>query len=222
MIIFLKIVIFNKKREYLINFIQFKEHFEPFTVFSIYDIVKWHPDFDSRRLVEWQDKGYIKKVINRWYCFADLAIGELVLYLMANRIYSPSYISFESALSYYGFIPEGVFAVHSATSLKTQQFHASIGHFIYRHIKPPLMFGIRLVASGQQHVRMADPEKALLDYLYLNASISSPLEFESMRLNRIQCKGQLDFEKWDDYVNLMGNRALAQRAGAMKKWINHA
>lgn len=206
----------------MLSFIHFKEHFEPFQVFSIADILKWHPGFDSRRLVEWQDKGYVKKIINRWYCFADLSVKESVLFLIANRIYSPSYISFESALSHYGFIPEGVYAVHSATSLKTQSFSTSLSHFFYRHIKPQLMFGIRLVKSGNQQVRMAEPEKALLDYLYLNASLNSPLDFESMRLNRSQCEEQLDDQKLSKYLSLMNNSALARRVKTMNKWINHA
>ena len=202
--------------------INFKEHFAPFQVFSTSDITKWLPSFDSRRLVEWQDKGYVQKVINRWYCFSDLPTNESVLYLIANRIYSPSYVSFESALSHYGFIPEGVYAVHSATSLKTQRFSTCKGHFFYRHIKAPLMFGMRLVKSGNQQVRMAGPEKALLDYLYLNVSIQSPSDFESLRLNRTQCKEQVDDQKLISQLNLMGNRALSYRVEAFRKWIKNA
>lgn len=71
------------------RFLDFRSQFKPFGVFSIYDIEKWDSHFDTRRLVEWQDKNLVRKVINRWYVFADTKPDEHFLYLIANRIYSP-------------------------------------------------------------------------------------------------------------------------------------
>ena len=74
-------------------------------------------------LVNWQRKGYVQKLRNGWYRFSDETVNEQLLYLIANKIYNPSYVSFESAFSFYGIIPEGVFSILSATSQKNSQFH---------------------------------------------------------------------------------------------------
>ncbi len=204
------------------SYYDFKSHFEPFQVFSITDIIKWKPDFDRRRLVEWQAKGYVRKIINKWYCFSSLSLNEPVLFLIANRICSPSYISLESAFSYYGFIPEGVLTINSVTSLKTKVYSTPLGHFNYRNLKPSLLFGIRMIKAGNQQVRLAEPEKALLDYLYLNPAVRTNQDFEALRLNRLVCKEKIDVQKLKDETGFMQNQALTRRVTAWLNWLNHA
>ena len=178
------------------SFQEFKFHFEDFKVFSIKDILKWNSSFDSRRLVEWQDKGYIKKVVNRWYLFANQKRSVRLDFLTANRIYSPSYISFHSAWAFYGLIPEGVYAITSATSLKTNMFNTDVDTFTYRHIKPSLMFGYRLVdVEGNHQCKIAEPEKLLLDHLYLYADLKSSKDFESLRINQTVLKEKINTTK---------------------------
>jgi len=77
------------------QYLEFQKAFNNFTVFSLADIRQVEPGFYCRRLNEWQKKSYIKKIIKGWYIFSGLAINESVLFEIANRIYSPSYISFE-------------------------------------------------------------------------------------------------------------------------------
>ena len=121
------------------RFMDFKEKLKPFSVFSLSEIRKVDSNFQRRRLNEWQEKGYIKKVIRGHYIFSDLELEESVLFEIANRIYKPSYISFEIALSYYSFIPESVYIITSASTRKTYRFSTSIGTFTYRMIKPCLL-----------------------------------------------------------------------------------
>ena len=104
------------------TYLTFKETLQAFPVFSIREIEKHFPGFDNRRLVEWQDKGYIQKLRNRYYRFMDREVDEAYLCYCANAIYAPSYVSLESALSIHGFIPEGVFQTTSCTTLKTNRF----------------------------------------------------------------------------------------------------
>ncbi len=70
-------------------------------MFSIADIRAAHGDFDRRRLSEWQKKGYIKKIVKGYYLFSEVNIDESMLSAIANKIYKPSYISFETAMSHY-------------------------------------------------------------------------------------------------------------------------
>lgn len=204
------------------RFLDFKDHFTAFRVFSVQDILKWDPDFDTRRLVEWQRKSYLKRIINRWYIFEDTLLDENLLYLSANRIYSPSYISFESALAYYRLIPEGVYTITSATTLKTHQFTTSVGAFSYRHLKPELMFGYRLVEVAGQRFKIAEPEKLLLDYMYLNTDLQSADDFESLRINQTELLTLLNEPRLIEYLTLFGNKALEKRVNTFRNTFQHA
>lgn len=199
------------------RFLDFKCHFVAFRIFSVQDILKWDSAFDTRRLVEWQKKNYVKRIINRWYMFVDTPLDENFLYLAANRIYSPSYVSFESALAYYRLIPEGVYTITSATTLKTNQFTTSLGAFSYRHLKPELMFGYRLVEGAGQHFKMAEPEKLLLDYLYLNTDLQSADDFESLRINQAELRALLHLPRLIEYLALFENKALEKRVTTFQK-----
>jgi predicted transcriptional regulator of viral defense system len=127
------------------NYLLFKKALEQFPVFSSQDIRKQFSDFDSRRLVEWQEKGYIIKLRRGYYSFKEVEKGEAFLYFSANKLYSPSYISLESALSYYNLIPEGVFTTVSITTRNTTVFSSPVGRFSYRNVKTQLYFGYRLL-----------------------------------------------------------------------------
>lgn len=203
-------------------FLDFKTHFEPFKVFSTQDILKWDGDFDTRRLVEWQDKSYIIKIINRWYIFSDMALDQNLLYLIANRIYAPSYISFESALSFYNLIPEGVYTITSATTLKTKSFSTPAGKFVFRHIRPELMFGYKLMEVQGQHYKIAEPEKVILDYLYLNTALKSVHDFESVRLNQAECTRQIQVNKLMNYLSLYKSKALEKRVTGFLTMAHYA
>lgn len=90
-------------------------------------------------------------------------------FFFANQLMWPSYVSLESALSYYGFIPEAVADVTSVTSKKTNCFKNSLGQFIYQHVKPAVFNGYHSFKDeAGVDVLIAGPEKAIVDFLYLN------------------------------------------------------
>lgn len=78
----------------MISYIDFQEKMRVF------------PGFDKRRLVEWQEKGYIKKLRNKYYTFSNRGDDHNFLSFTANQLYRPSYISSETALARYGLIPD--------------------------------------------------------------------------------------------------------------------
>jgi len=86
--------------------------------------------------------------------------------IIANRLYAPSYISFEYALSHGGVIPEIVYAVTSATTRITREFVVNDKSFTYSHIKKQAYRGYKTEKIGGVTVLIAEPEKALVDYLY--------------------------------------------------------
>lgn len=201
------------------NYLEFEKTFRDFPIFSIRDIQKPYPDFDNRRLVEWQQKGYILKVRRGYYCFKEYRKDEGFLYFSANKIYSPSYVSFESALAYYYIIPEGVFITTSATTRNTANYETTIGNFTYKHIKSVLFFGYKLVQGDGITIKIAEPEKVILDYFYMN-KLNSIEEIEEMRFNEIQLKEIIDFKKLEKYQKVFDSRILDKRIRLFKKVIN--
>ncbi|MBI5243458.1 MAG: type IV toxin-antitoxin system AbiEi family antitoxin domain-containing protein [Elusimicrobia bacterium] len=93
----------------------------------------------------------------------------------ANRVYRPSYISLESALSYYGMIPETVYSVTSATTRSTREFDVQGMGYVYRTIKKAAFAGYRAVEINGETVLVAEREKALADTLYLAFLRKEPL-----------------------------------------------
>jgi len=204
------------------NFIEFKEKFKNFTVFSLNDIGNIEGNFRRRSLNEWQDKGYIKKVIDKYYIFSDLELNENVLFEIANRIYSPSYVSMEMALSYYHLIPESVYTVTSVTTRKTNSFDTKIGNFDYRTVKPEFYFGYSIEDYADKRYKIASIEKSILDYLYLNPGVREGEDFESLRINRDEFRDSIDPEKIYSCTSGFSQKTLKKRVDAFMEYMKNA
>jgi len=204
------------------NFLSFKNALKGFVSFKLNDIRKIDPGFDLRRLSEWQDKRFLTMIRRGYYIFSDLELNDPVLFLIANNIYSPSYISMEMALSYYNLIPEAVYGITSVSSCKTNRFKTDFGEFIYRHVKPQLMFGYKLVGYKGQNFKIAEPEKAILDFFYLNAHLDTKDDFDGLRINGEEFKEQMDRDKLKRYLVAFGNKRLEKRFIRLMKTINYA
>lgn len=83
---------------------------------------------------------------------------------IANRLYSPSYISLESALSFHGIITGFPYQITSLTPKKRRLIKFDGKEFAFHHINTPLFFGF----EKKENFLIADPEKSLFDYLYFN------------------------------------------------------
>ncbi len=201
------------------NYLEFEKALKIFPVFSIKDIQKQFHSFDSRRLVEWQQKGYLLKIKRGYYCFAERNRGEQFLYFAANKIYSPSYISFESALAYYNLIPEGVFTTTSASTKNTANYSSPIGNFNYKHIKSDLYFGYKLLNEKDFTIKIAEPEKVILDYFYIN-KLNNFDEIEGMRFNEIVAKEIINFDKLRTYQRVFDSKILNKRIQMLIQIIN--
>ncbi|MDO8593126.1 MAG: hypothetical protein Q7R92_05220 [bacterium] len=203
------------------QYIEFKKKLNEYTIFSWQDIKKIDALFYRSRLNEWQDKGYIKKIRRGYYIFADQILNESVLFSIANKIYSPSYISFEMALSNYGLIPESVYGITSATSNKTKRFKNEIGEFIYSHLKPELIFGYKLESLGGTTFKIAEIEKAVLDFFYINAHLKTEADFSELRINEEEFKIRVNGKKLMKYLDSFNNKSLEKRVKKFLKYINY-
>lgn len=89
---------------------------------------------------------------------------KLNLFAIAQKIYGPSYVSFESALSYHGWIPESVTVVASTTLKRPTTFTTPVGVFTYTRLNSKnFMASVERIHDGSAIFFMAPPLKALAD-----------------------------------------------------------
>jgi predicted transcriptional regulator of viral defense system len=150
-------------------------------------------------------RGDVIKLRRELYVLPDHPASDLEL---ANRLYPPSYVSFEYALAYYHLIPEAVYEVTSATTRTSRRFEALGKVFTYRHLKASAFTGYRPEKVGGRVVLIAEPEKALVDSLYFanlgKLSLPERLDTSTLQPDRLQT-----------WANLYQRPALVERVAAL-------
>ncbi|MCD4770612.1 MAG: hypothetical protein K8R35_10655 [Bacteroidales bacterium] len=200
------------------QYLDFRKALEKFPIFSNSDIFTIDTEFDRRRLVEWQRKGYIRKIRNGIYYFTDYPVSEAFLYYTSNRLHKPSYISLETAMSYYNLIPEGVYLVTSISTKKSISYKTPLGNFSYRNVKPGLFFGYKLVTIKTLVIRIAEPEKMILDYLYFFRP-DNVQTIESLRINKEVAGDIINFDRFDRYLAMFDSVVMNKRAKQFKNYL---
>lgn len=111
-------------------------------------------------------------------------------FLIANHLWGPSYVSLESALSYWGIIPERVYEVSSITMKGSKKYKTSTGRYSYRSMPSPYYsFGIKSIElAPKQVVRIATPEKALCDQIITTTGLAlrSPIQTRKYLLDDLR------------------------------------
>ncbi len=118
---------------------------------------------------------------------------------IANQIYFPSYLSFESALSLWGILSQVPYVLTFATFLKTKKIEIGNTLVEYRKIKKELFFGF-IFKKG---IYIALPEKALLDTLYFKSLGKLEINLKDLNLSKIK---KTRFLKWSKKFPLKTKR----------------
>src|SRR3989338_2842029 len=93
---------------------------------------------------------------------------QLNLFELAQKVYSPSYISVESALSFHGWIPEAAHTMTSVSAKRSAEFETPVGLFSYTRIPRFNFVGVDRVVQGRSIFLMASPTKAIVDYVQVH------------------------------------------------------
>ena len=200
------------------DFLTFRDRMYPMGCFNINQVLLWEKDFDRNNLTRWCRRGLLVKLRNQYYAFPEYRQMPDFSRYVANRIYSPSYISLHSALSFYGMIPEEVVQLTSVTTLKTARFENDFGTFHYQNVKTPFYFGfeIKTIQSGRG-LLFATPEKALLDLLYLNPYYKTEQDMEELRLDEDYMQNELNLERLNGYLSKIGSKTMEQKVKRLMK-----
>lgn len=187
------------------KFIEFKKRIEEIPLFQTKELrlilgKKFTHSF-LNNLKNWQKQGYLIRVRKGFYYPDDLKSATNPI-ILASKIYYPSYVSLESALGHYGIIPEAVFSTTSVTTRKTKSFLSGyFGKFVYKKIKSSAFGGFITRQEKNVSFNLAVPEKALVDFFYLNRNILNGTreQFFGYRFNedfRYDKKKLLGFAKY--------------------------
>ncbi|MBU3964688.1 hypothetical protein KJ562_03150 [Patescibacteria group bacterium] len=189
------------------TYFELKKKLQDYPIFRLDDIFKWFANENRRTIIfqlsVWTKRGHLERLKRGIYKFSDYQIKDV---LVLADFFFPSYISCETALNYYGIIPDIPFATTSISLKKTLTIKTeNYGLFIYRHIKPELFFGHRKVdADSPYSYRIAVPEKALFDFLYLRSfgkGFDPKNCFKEMRLDIGEDFKWSDLKKWQKLVS---------------------
>lgn len=152
----------------------------------------------SALLHRYKKQGFILQLKRGSYVFPDVLPPDVYI---ANKLYSPSYISLEFALSYHGVIPETVYEITSVTTKATRRFEALGKSFSFRKIKKTAYTGYEIQKQKSLSFYIADAEKAFVDTNYLRLkNMQKPIS----RFN----KEKINQEKALHYAKLFNNIKL--------------
>jgi predicted transcriptional regulator of viral defense system len=83
----------------------------------------------------------------------------------------PSYVSLQSALYYHDMISQIPAITYAVSISRTKIYDTPLGVVSIHHVHPSFFFGFESIGKGI--AKMATPEKALIDFLYLSPAKSN-------------------------------------------------
>ncbi len=135
-----------------------------------------YPELKSaNKKVTWLEKqGVIIRLKRGLYVVNPEHSGKtLSSELIANHLYTPSYISMSTALRYYGLIPEAVYVHQSMTVKHPRSFQTPVGSYDYKYIsREAFSIGVRSMHKGDYAFLIASPEKALCDLIANSSKVN--------------------------------------------------
>jgi len=178
---------------------------------QLLQIVGAEPVFETGLLLAGDaERGDVQKQLSRWTRAGRLYLLRRGLYslappfqkvkphpfLVANRLVHGSYVSGLSALAYYDLIPEYVAVTTSVSGGRPVRWDTPLGSYEFRHVKVGWLHGYHLLeVSSGQYAFVATPEKALLDYLYLQPGADRPQYLRELRLQNLEALGLDELER---------------------------
>jgi len=165
-------------------------------VFSIKDLALiWkeeNPNNLKSKIKYYLDRGKLFRVRRGIYAKTK----DYNIFEAANKIYSPSYVSFETILQKEGLIFQYSEEIFLASSL-SRQIRVADRKIIYRKIKKEILLNQKGIIYEDNYYR-ADKERAFMDMLYLNKNYY----FDNLRI--------IDWQKCFEMLDIYKQKTLAR------------
>ncbi|MBU2578739.1 hypothetical protein KKA09_01310 [Patescibacteria group bacterium] len=191
-----------------------------YPVFTFSDILKWFPksNFQTLKLdaFNWVKNKNLIRIKKGLYFFPEKKLKDH--FILADKIYSPSYISMEVALNYYGIIPDIPQMVTLITPLTSRRFKTHFGDFFYHHIKKDYFWGWQTIKVEEKYAfyNIALPEKALLDFIYFN--LKRFIILSDFKEERFEFDKDFNWSKFLKMSKIFKNKKIQKIALEIKKY----
>lgn len=163
------------------------------------------------RLSHWAKEGRLIQLRRGLYALAP-SVREVSWhpFLIANLLQPGSYVSVQSALAFYGMIPEHVPVVTSVGPGRSETLRNPMGSFWFRHIVGKMLCGYsQIEVMPKQFVFIASAEKALLDLIYLTPGADCVEYLSELRLQNAEA---ISFPKLIELAQRIGKPKLIRAA----------
>ena len=165
--------------------------------------------------------GWFRRIKQGLYLIIDSLTArsqiDVSLLSIANVLVKDSYVSMSHALNYYQLFDQYSSTVISVTTKENKKYLFDGYTFRYSRVKQNMYFGFSEKIVNGRKVWLAEAEKALIDYLYLDKSFwSASLVFEKLK-DRAE---EFDIKKLQEYAMRSG-LTIARKIGFMLDHLNH-
>lgn len=163
---------------------------------------KEYSDFAAHnRIHQLEKNGWFVRVKQGLYVvvsdIASRSISNISLFRIARALNNKSYISLDYALNYYNIFDQYTRTLTSITTTRTRKYEFQGIVFKFAKINKNYYFGFSQKRIEGKLVNMADLEKVIIDYFYLNkTSYILSLILEKVK----NYKNDFDFEKTQKYA----------------------
>ena len=175
----------------------------------------------SQKIMQLERDGQIIRLKRGLYvCSPDITDKTLSTELLANHLYTPSYISMSSALRYYGLIPEAVYATQSMTLKHSRDFDTPLGRFEYTFTsKEAFPIGLRSIEKDGYAFVIAGPEKALCDLIANSSQVNLRYMKDAERYLEEDIRMEIDDFRQMDIRILEAYAAVGKKAKSIRTLI---
>ncbi len=153
----------------------------------------------KKMVYELKVKGWLVPLRRGLYFISDISSRGFVNispFVIAGAFDKDSYVSLDSALSFYGFFEQMLRTVSSVTRFKSKKYAFQENTYRYLKINKSLFFGFKTENIEGYYSKVAELEKVILDYLYFkNDTYSIDLLLEKLQ----KAKDRIDFKKLFTY-----------------------
>lgn len=135
----------------------------------------------------------IEKLIKGKYLLSGTNVSD---FEKANMILAPSYISLESALSFYGILSQFTYSITSVTTQKSKKYEVSGKQYEFTKIQKDNFRDY----IKKDNFLIATPEKALIDLIYLASKKLRKIDFTDLDMGIIDWDGFNKLRVTIDYI----------------------
>lgn len=114
---------------------------------------------------------------------------------IVNRLIPDSYISLGTALAEWGLSSQSPIATTCVTSSRGRKIKSASIEILYRKISPSLFWGFTEKKGRYSAYKVAEPEKALLDWIYFHLQDGSPVQLDEIQFEKLSRSRLVSYAK---------------------------